>query len=75
MPRIVLQTVPEVIDALGGPQAAGRIIGRSPQAICQWQTHIPAELYLIVSKACAIRGFDAPTWLFRFEAPTIRQSM
>lgn len=61
-----LQTASEVVDALGGPAATGRLTGRTPQAACNWKAtgKLPAELYLLINKALEREGKRAPAALF-----------
>lgn len=61
-----LQTANDVIAALGGPTAIGRLTGRSTQAAWNWtQTgRLPADTYLVVSKALELKALTAPIALW-----------
>jgi hypothetical protein len=66
-----IETVSEVIDALGGTTACGRLILRSPQAVCNWrQTNVlPAVLFLRMTEELHARGYTAPARLWGIEEP------
>lgn len=61
-----LETAREVIDALGGPTAVGRMTGDSPQAVCNWgkKGRLQPETYVVLSAALLKRGLSAPTRLW-----------
>ena len=63
-----LETVSEVIDALGGPKRTGQIVGRSPQSACNWKNRakrFPADTFPALNEALAERGYTAPSSLWR----------
>jgi hypothetical protein len=43
-----IKTLPDLIEALGGPSAAARVLRTKPQNITNWRAagHIPAVYYL-----------------------------
>lgn len=59
----------EVIDALGGPAAAGRMLGVSPQAAWQWrEAGIPGRHHLTLWKHFQALGIDLPDDAFKGSA-------
>lgn len=62
-----LGDISEVIRALGGPTAVGRIVGRSPQSVVNWRAAktFPPDTYLAISSALKEKGYDAPPSLWR----------
>ncbi len=62
-----LSTASEIIKALGGPTAAGRIVGRSPQSANNWRiaNRFPSNTFPILTRALAERGYTAPSSLWR----------
>jgi hypothetical protein len=67
--RPTISTIPELLAAFGGTSAFARMIGRSPPAVSQWRTHVPAELYIVVLRACRRKGLDVSDRLFNFVEP------
>lgn len=65
-----LQTASDVVKALGGPAKAGRLTGRSMQAAWNWtaENKLPADLYLLITKALERDGKTAPASLFGMAA-------
>jgi hypothetical protein len=64
-----LKTVDEVIDALGGTTATARLTGRTLSAVSNWRStkRLPADLFLMLSKALDERGAMAPPSLWGME--------
>ena len=62
-----ITTVPQVIEALGGPTATGRIVGKSPQSANNWRlaNRFPAKTYPALNQALAELGYTAPSSLWR----------
>ncbi len=62
----VLSTASEIIDALDGPTATGRLVGRSAQSAVNWRAanRLPADTYLILQTELRERGFEAPASLW-----------
>lgn len=48
-----IDALSRAIDALGGPSAAGRAVGVSPQAIAQWK-RAPAERVLELERLTGV---------------------
>lgn len=50
----------ELIDALGGPQAVGRLLGISGPAVSNWKLRgeIPAKHHFRLYRLCQERGID-----------------
>jgi DNA-binding transcriptional regulator YdaS (Cro superfamily) len=69
----VLDSIDDLIAALGGPTAVAKIAGVQPSAVCQWtyprgrprRAAIPPEHYPKIRRACAAKGYHAPPQLFR----------
>ena len=59
----------EVIEALGGVAAVGRLTGRKLTAVSNWHKfeHFPANTYLRMIAALHDRGLHAPAWLWSME--------
>ena len=71
-PNKRLDTVAEVIEALGGSNAVRRLTGvKSTQAVWNWgdRASFPSDLYVLMTEALAAKGFVAtPTlWQMREE--------
>jgi hypothetical protein len=64
-----LHTVDEVIDALGGTAVTARLTGRSLQAVSNWRfaKRLPADLFLLLSRALSEKGATAPPSLWGME--------
>lgn len=61
-----LTTADDVIDALGGTSATGRLTGKSPKAVSNWRKRasLPSDTYLIMSRELAALGKAAPASLW-----------
>jgi DNA-binding transcriptional regulator YdaS (Cro superfamily) len=48
-----ITSVAEVVDVLGGPHAASRLLGTSPQVISNWKRRrsLPPDRYLVMLAA------------------------
>ena len=66
-----LQTVDDVIDALGGTVKTSALAGVSPSQVSGWRSakRIGAKTFLVLKKELAARGFDAPPTLWGIEQP------
>lgn len=62
----MLETVGEIIDALGGNAKAGALVGVGASAVSNWRSRgrIPAELFLAFSTALESLGKRANPALF-----------
>lgn len=59
----------DVLDALGGPAAAGRMLGVTPQAAWQWrEAGIPGRHHLALWKHFQALGITLPDEAFRGSA-------
>lgn len=67
-----LQTATEVIDALGGTSATARLTHRKPQHVTNWRSsgRLPADTFLILSRALEQRGKFARPQLWGIAEPT-----
>jgi len=67
-----LQTVDEVVDALGGIKATATLVGAKYTAAHNRRTHkrSPAKFYLVLLDGFASRGLDAPASLWGMRLPT-----
>lgn len=63
-----LSTVNEVIEALGGEQPAGALVGVGIKAVQQWkwQKQFPAKTYLAIISELGKSGLDADASLWSF---------
>jgi hypothetical protein len=63
----MLQTTDEVIEALGGTVAVGKLTGRYSQQVSQWRRHgfFPSTTYTEMQAALARIGQTAPPALWR----------
>jgi hypothetical protein len=64
-----LWTYDEVLDALDGPGAVGKLTGQSCSAVCNWKRLrgvFPSKYYFTIKSALADRGYYAPISLFGF---------
>lgn len=61
-----LSSTGAVIEALGGLQAVADLTGRGYSAAHNWKAtgQFPANTYLLLRKALAAKGFDAPDTLW-----------
>jgi hypothetical protein len=64
-------TVREAIEALGGPTAAGRLVGRTAQSAVNWRlvNKFPANTYEILKRELADRNIEAPMSLWGMKEP------
>jgi hypothetical protein len=65
---VILESVREVIDALGGLAAVAKLTGVDPGTASAWQTRLgyfPPKTFLVVRKALAKRGLSAPASLWK----------
>jgi hypothetical protein len=73
-----LLTTDDVIRALGGGSALGRLVGRTPQSVNHWRGaergKFPAWTFLIIQAALRERGLKAPATLWGVEEPSQRRS-
>jgi hypothetical protein len=64
-----LKTFKQVVDALGGPVAVGRITDQSCAAVCNWRSYhglFPCKYYPTIQDALEPLGFTASMTLFNF---------
>lgn len=68
---VILTSVSEVLEKLGGYAAAGAMVGRSPQASWNWtvQHTLPSNTYFAHRAALNAKGFDAPPRLWGMTMP------
>lgn len=65
----LLKTMDDVIAALGGPAAVGRLTDQPTSGVCNWKRdnpHFPPKYYPTIQKALGERGFTAAPFLFAF---------
>lgn len=70
----MIQTVDDLVEALGGTVAAGKLVGLGAPAVSGWKTRqrIPPEHYFAICEALEIAGKPPPSRdLFEFSKPTI----
>jgi hypothetical protein len=63
----------EVVDALGGPVAVGRLTGQTCAAVCNWRRYrglFPSKYYFCMRAALADEGYFAPISLWGFYGTT-----
>lgn len=67
----VLTTASEVIEELGGPAAAGRMVGRSVQSAVNWRAanRFPADTFLIFQAELRERDMTAPPSIWGIRQP------
>ncbi|WP_338834765.1 hypothetical protein [Bradyrhizobium septentrionale] len=68
-----LWTFNDVVDALGGPVAVGRITGQTCAAVCNWRRYrglFPSKYYFCMRAALADEGYFAPISLWGFYGTT-----
>jgi hypothetical protein len=64
-----LKTFDDVVDALGGKSAVGRMLDQNSAAVCNWKRRrqrFPTKFYLIMKDELDARGADAPPDLWGF---------
>ena len=61
-----LSSVPDVIAALGGPDALSNLTGRGVRAVSMWKVRgkFASETYAVMIEALRERGLDAPRSLW-----------
>ena len=66
-----LNSIDEVLDALGGLTAAGRLVNKTAQHVHNWRIagQFPAKTYLVFSEELKARGKKAPLRLFGMIEP------
>jgi len=62
MPEIVVETIGELIERLGGPSKAAEILGATPQRVVNWRNRgrITPALFLHNQERLKERGLKAP---------------
>ena len=64
----------EIIDALGGPAAVGRLTGYSGKAVWNWrQRGFPRRTLLVLRPAIEKQGIRAPDTLWGMLIPVSRE--
>lgn len=73
----VLTTINQVLEALGGPTAVGRMTKRIPQQFVQarHRNRFPAPTYLIMIRALGERGKTALPSLWGIEDPDLIETL
>lgn len=73
-----LLTTDDVIGALGGPTATGRLVSRSAQAVNHWRVKnlgkFPAWTFMVLQAELKRKGFSAPLTLWGMEVPQRRSA-
>lgn len=71
-----LKTASDVVDALGGPTAAGRLCGVTTQAAWNWTAtgKLPAVTYLIIRRELLKQKASAPIDLWGMIDPDQRRA-
>lgn len=66
----MLDTVDDIIEALGGTHKAAATLGVGPSAISNWKARgrIPTERYFVITDALRENGKTAAQTLFGFES-------
>lgn len=66
----MIDTVEDVIAALGGPSATAQIVGLGPSAISNWSARgkIAPDKFLIIKAALAAVGKDVDPIVFGFKS-------
>ena len=68
MKHVRIGSVKQLVDDLGGPKAAGEILGTTPQNIVNWRAagKIPARFHMLHRKRLSTRGYIASDscWAF-----------
>ena len=70
----MIETIDEIVEALGGTVATGKICGLGAPAVSGWKTRqrIPPEHYFALCEALEVAGKPMPSRdLFEFSKPTI----
>jgi hypothetical protein len=66
-----LTSTEEIIRELGGPAKVARIVGVSPQAVCNWNAlgKLQPYSYVALTEALKEKGLTAPASLWRMREP------
>lgn len=66
-----LNTVEDVIRALGGPTKAAALVGKTAQAANGWRItkRLPARSFLVLNRELSARGLSAPPSLWGIKEP------
>lgn len=60
----------DVVEALGGPTAVGRLTGQPASGVCNWKrgprARFPPKYYFLIKLALEDKGYYAPLDLFGF---------
>lgn len=66
-----LETLDEVITALGGTDGLFDLMGAKPSTISMWKKagNFPSNSYVLMSAALGARGKAAPDSLWKMKAP------
>lgn len=66
---VMLNSVDEAIEAIGGTSAAAKLLGTVPGTVSNWRTadRIPAEYFLIFSAEFGSRGLEFNPDIFGFK--------
>ena len=65
----VLKTMDDVIAALGGPAAVGRLCDQPTSGVCNWKRenpHFPPKYFPTIQEALKEHGYTAAPFLFAF---------
>lgn len=65
---VILESVREVIEALGGLAAVAKLTGVDPGTASAWQTRLgyfPPKTFLVMTRALAERDLSAPASLWK----------
>jgi hypothetical protein len=67
----MLNSVDEVIDALGGPTKVAALVAVGPSAVVNWRTRkeIPPDCFVLITDALAGLGKEAARSVFGFKEP------
>lgn len=68
---MLIKSATEIIDALGGNIAVGRLTSSSAKAVSNWRAfdRLPPNTYLLVKEALAALGHTAPDHLWSMRLP------
>lgn len=63
-----VETVQELIDFFGGPNATGAVLKTTPQAVINWRTRgqLPTKLHFVHRNILKQKGVNAPSSLWGF---------
>lgn len=70
MDSVILTTVDEVFEALGGNAGVAQVTASKPTAVSNWRAfgHFPTNTYLIMTEALRAQGKAAAPSLWRMKA-------